>query len=667
MRPLRPFLVPFCLAFLVPAVAAQAPPVAPVAAGPVHATAPVFDPDELERFRTDLLELSIVLDRVAQPGEPDAGALERRIRDLDAAGLAYLYAAFENPAAIASSVRLMTAGLAARPPSVQAVPVVVGTNTPAFPPPYPSGGVYATFTATLDGLGALSDSNGDGSLADERCSADFEAGVQLALAIEKAAAFVAQALCDSLVVILGEGTNAPACIAAGIANGLMVATETLESQCSLQDALVDSAEIEAAYENSVILVDALTCQTVPALRRGHGCDGADEDCDLVADECGEDVFAPDLDIDGAVSLPWFESFAAAAAAVAEASSAVDDCQTSTIGPPALAGTCDAVLATVGASDACGNATSATAVVKVDGTPPAVSIGTPEDACFTTVAAAEAGVLSTVGVVDDCGAGAPTLHSSVTECALRIRAEATDRAGNSGSAAVTVRVDDEIPTVDIARLLLGFRGEVLGFQTPVCYDTVAAAEQAVATVTRNADNCTATENLVTAVASAGDACSLEVTASAVDQCGNANSDTVTLRVDAVLPTASCAVTLDRLQPGNHEMVDVGFTFSATDNCLAPGPETIVTVTSDEPTASAPGAGNFAPDAEILRDPTTGEVLGVRLRAERSSQGDGRVYKIKVTAIDACGNVGEAICPVEVRKTKNAPAVDNGPLYDATAVN
>ena len=642
-----------------------------------YTAAPVPSSTELEEFRQTYLTLAVILDQLVAPGARTPGAdprvLEERVQALDPESLAALYESYQDPGELQAVVRLLARQLLEPSPAGATTPrVIVGTNSASFPPPYPTGGTYSAFTATLSGLGALSDSNGDGLLNDERCSANHEAGIQLALAIEKVAAATAQALCDSLVVILGEGTNAPFCIAAGVANLALAATEIAESQCSLQDALVDSAEVEAAFENTRILVDALTCSQVDAPRRGHGCDGADENCDLVADECDEDAFAPAVHIDGAVALPWFESHADAAAAVAEASSAVDDCQSVSLGAPSLVGACAAVSATVSAQDACGNSSSAATVVRVDGTPPAISLGVPPATCFTSVAAAELGVLASASVADDCATFTPDavqLHSAVTECSLRIRAEVADDAGNTGSAAVTVRVDDQQPEVVIERLLLGFRGEVLGFQTPACYSTVAEAEAAVLQVTRFADNCSATEKLARTVFSSGDACSLLVASQAVDECGIANSDAVNVRVDAESPVVECSVALDKLSPGNHGMVDVGFSFTAGDNCSAPALRTEVTVTSDESTASASGAGGatFAPDAEILRDPSDGTVLGVMLRAENGSQGDGRVYKIRVAATDACGNAGEAVCRVSVPRTPSRPAVDNGPLYDATAVN
>jgi hypothetical protein len=59
---------------------------------------------------------------------------------------------------------------------------------------------------------------------------------------------------------------------------------------------------------------------------------------------------------------------------------------------------------------------------------------------------------------------------------------------------------------------------------------------------------------------------------------------------------------------------------------------VIVYSDEPDLDIPGSGNFSPDAKNI-------ALGtLRLRSERSGNGDGRVYLIVVKATDASGKVG-----------------------------
>jgi hypothetical protein len=99
--------------------------------------------------------------------------------------------------------------------------------------------------ATLPGLGHISDTNGDSSLADERCTADAEAGMEIAWGTLAAADAAAQAVCG------GVGTFA--CIASGATAAAVVANEIAINQCALQDALVDAAEIEATFENSKII------------------------------------------------------------------------------------------------------------------------------------------------------------------------------------------------------------------------------------------------------------------------------------------------------------------------------------------------------------------------------------------------------------------------------
>jgi len=380
---------------------------------------------------------------------------------------------------------------------------------------------------------------------------------------------------------------------------------------------------------------------------------------------------PVVAIDEAASVPWYRTVAEATAAVARAAHATDDCNVVTVDAPTLVGSCAQVQASVTARDTCGNVTTGHTVVRIDGTPPTVSIPrTLTNACFTSIDAAEQAVRSAATIIDDCTPVAELdvrVDSTVTDCLMRVRIEAIDHAGNRAIDAVTVRVDTAIPTVEIQRLLLGFKGEVLGFQTPPCYPTVAAAEAAVLAVTRFADNCTPAERISKSVSSSGDPCALLVTVRGTDECLLENTDSVVVRVDAAVPSVSCSVARDRLWPANHDMVDVGFTYSVTDNC--PGPlQLYFSVTSDEPTASSEGAGQTspAPDAELRRT-LAGVVTGARLRAERATAGDGRVYRITVRAVDPCGNVGEASCTVSVPPSPNSAAVDSGQYYDATQVN
>lgn len=141
-----------------------------------------------------------------------------------------------------------------------------------------------------------------------------------------------------------------------------------------------------------------------------------------------------------------------------------------------------------------------------------------------------------------------------------------------------------------------------------------------------------------------------------------SDEVFSIIDDEAPYVAAIVEKNHLWPPNRKMVDVDLTFEVSDIC-DPEPGVSIEVTSDEPTATATGAGasRHAPDAEITDD---GRIL---VRAERSGKGDGRVYQITVTVIDESGNSASFSAPVKVNSSKNKEAVDSGQNYDATLVN
>ena len=93
----------------------------------------------------------------------------------------------------------------------------------------------------------------------------------------------------------------------------------------------------------------------------------------------------------------------------------------------------------------------------------------------------------------------------------------------------------------------------------------------------------------------------------------------------------------LWPPNHKWVDVGVSYAVVDNC---GPVvTRVDVASDEP-VNATGDGDTEPDWQVV------DAHRLRLRAERAGGGDGRVYKITVTATDSAGQTGSAATQVLV---------------------
>jgi subtilisin-like proprotein convertase family protein len=91
----------------------------------------------------------------------------------------------------------------------------------------------------------------------------------------------------------------------------------------------------------------------------------------------------------------------------------------------------------------------------------------------------------------------------------------------------------------------------------------------------------------------------------------------------------AVSPTSLWPPDHRLVPVTVSYSASDNCTAPGAIVCgLSVTSNEPTNGL-GDGDAAPDWIVVDNHK------VKLRAERSGTGTGRVYTVKITCTDAAG--------------------------------
>ena len=84
-------------------------------------------------------------------------------------------------------------------------------------------------------------------------NSDILFGLKAGLVVLKASDITANFLCETLVVVAagGGGTNAPGCIAAGISAGLVLAAETVIDVFDFCDGDIDSAEIEAAWKNTI--------------------------------------------------------------------------------------------------------------------------------------------------------------------------------------------------------------------------------------------------------------------------------------------------------------------------------------------------------------------------------------------------------------------------------
>jgi len=126
--------------------------------------------------------------------------------------------------------------------------------------------------------------------------------------------------------------------------------------------------------------------------------------------------------------------------------------------------------------------------------------------------------------------------------------------------------------------------------------------------------------------------------ATDAVGNPSSATRTYTViDTTAPVVDkLSVDTNTLSPPNHAMRLITLSYQTSDN--GPAPTVAVTVSSNEP-VDGTGDGDTAPDWEVV------DGTHVRLRAERSGHGTGRVYTIHVIATDASGNITVAdVCVV-----------------------
>jgi uncharacterized repeat protein (TIGR01451 family) len=135
----------------------------------------------------------------------------------------------------------------------------------------------------------------------------------------------------------------------------------------------------------------------------------------------------------------------------------------------------------------------------------------------------------------------------------------------------------------------------------------------------------------------------VGADTADPDASNNSASATVSASNPPPTITgVAASPTKLLLPLHQMVPVTIDYVAADTCGAV--TTTLSVTSDEPVtapvASQGLAGLTSPDWEVVDD------HHVRLRAERSVRGDGRVYTVTITATDAAGGSAQQQVTVTV---------------------
>ncbi|MCP4191081.1 MAG: hypothetical protein GY768_10690 [Planctomycetaceae bacterium] len=113
-------------------------------------------------------------------------------------------------------------------------------------------------TVDLPGLSTsiLFDVDGDSERTDERCDTDAEGTLQLNRAAAAAGDTLGNTLCNAAPDT--GGVDGICWVAFGILQQVLVISETIASQCDYQDALIDGAEIQAGYQNTVKLIGIST-------------------------------------------------------------------------------------------------------------------------------------------------------------------------------------------------------------------------------------------------------------------------------------------------------------------------------------------------------------------------------------------------------------------------
>lgn len=136
----------------------------------------------------------------------------------------------------------------------------------------------------------------------------------------------------------------------------------------------------------------------------------------------------------------------------------------------------------------------------------------------------------------------------------------------------------------------------------------------------------------------------------DQYGQTGTTQATIHVqDTIAPTMSLAPSIATLYPPNHRLVPVQVQWQVADAC-DPAPSFVLSAAFDDEPDDAPGLADGETAGDI-RDASPGLPDGTfLLRAERSSLGDGREYRLRYTATDVTGNARTSDTVVTVPLTQ-----------------
>jgi hypothetical protein len=153
-------------------------------------------------------------------------------------------------------------------------------------------------------------------------------------------------------------------------------------------------------------------------------------------------------------------------------------------------------------------------------------------------------------------------------------------------------------------------------------------------------------------------SFPVTAGSLQTTSGGGNDAFVAKISNIPPTCNAAqANPAALWSPNHQFVPIAIT-GVTDPSGLAVTITVTGVTQDEP-VNAKGDGNTSPDAVI-------QAGAASVRAERSGNGNGRVYQLSFKADNGQGGICTGAVKVSVPHSmgKGATAIDDGQAYDST---
>jgi hypothetical protein len=218
--------------------------------------------------------------------------------------------------------------------------------------------------------------------------------------------------------------------------------------------------------------------------------------------------------------------------------------------------------------------------------------------------------------------------------------ATDACGNTSTVSQIITINDTQAPV--------FNGTAPSSVNVSCSKDIPAVVTQTAT-----DNCGGSPTITYSEIKTNVQCvnkfTLTRTWIASDACGNTTSRMQTIIVDDKEPPKVTGISADPvvLWPPNHKMSDVTINYTATDNC---GVTSTLSVTSSDP-VNGGSDGDQAPDWEII------DAHHVRLRAEKSNNGQARFYTIKISITDGCNASVDTSVTVVVAHNITSPQTGN----------